>query len=116
MPKLLLVDDAENNLLTLEALFQDEGFEVDTAGSCAAARERLTAAGLPYALVLLDLHLGDGSGVELVPLIRERHPATRVLIMSGSVDREQLPAQADGCFAKGRAFPELLALVRGALG
>lgn len=42
--------------------------------------------GKPPALVLLDLHLGNGSGLTLLPVARERWPDTHVMVVSQRSD------------------------------
>lgn len=108
---LLLVDDDEANLTTLAALLELEGFEVDTATSCATARARL-AGGRAYAAVLLDGMLGDGVGLDLVPSIRAHHPCASIVLVSGSVHETPEGGLVDAVIAKGSAFPELLAKLR----
>jgi DNA-binding NtrC family response regulator len=111
MPKLLLVDDGEANRWTLSALLEDEGFEVDTAGSFSEARALLAAGEPRYDVALLDLHLGDGLGANLVPLLRARHPEAKVVMMSGCIGEEPLSEPVDGCFQKAEDFSALVELL-----
>ena len=99
---LLLVEDdplvAEH---LIEALNGHDGFHVVArAASIEAARELLRP---DIALVLLDIGLPDGSGLDLVPVIKQRIPA-RVLILTSFGDRETviaaLEAGADGYLLK----------------
>ena len=114
MATIVLVDDDESNLMTLAALLEDEGFVVRTAGSCAEARALLgdTATADVF---LLDQHLRDGLGSELVSVIRDRLPHAKIVMMSGSLGEDDFPAGVDACFEKGGAFSELLDLLRGLL-
>jgi DNA-binding NarL/FixJ family response regulator len=41
-------------------------------------------------LILLDLHLPDRNGLELLGELRERHPAIPVVMLSASVDRDDM--------------------------
>jgi CheY-like chemotaxis protein len=61
--RVLVVDDHELNLKLLERLFEIEGHEVRAADSLAAA-ERALAEEEPT-MIVLDLNLPDGSGLEL---------------------------------------------------
>lgn len=54
-----------------------------TAGDCAAAREHLAAA--PPDVLLVDVRLPDGDGIELLPLIT-RHAHCRALVVSALGD------------------------------
>ncbi len=107
MARLLLVDDDESNRITLSALLADEGFEVRVARSFAEA-SLLLRDGPPLDFVLLDQHLGDGLGANLVPIIRSRYPRSKIALISGSLEDEELPSGIDACFAKGEEFPALL--------
>jgi CheY-like chemotaxis protein len=107
----LLVDDDESSRIVLSALLEDEGFRVEVAASFAEAEARLSS-GARYDLVLLDQHLGDGRGTELLPLARERAQGARVLLVSGSVDQDGADdAGFDGVVPKGASFPDLLARI-----
>ncbi len=107
MPHLLLIDDDESNRITLSALLADEGFDVREARSCTEAT-RLLREGGPVDIVLLDQHLGDGLGANLVPIIRLRHPRSKIALMSGGFEDEDFPAGIDACFPKGEEFSTLL--------
>ena len=64
MREALIIEDEPNERLGLSALLDAEGFRTRTADSLASARRRL-AETVPE-LVLLDLSLPDGSGLELM--------------------------------------------------
>jgi CheY-like chemotaxis protein len=99
----LLVEDRESSRLTLTALLEDEGFEVDAAVSLAEARQRLET-GRAYVVVLLDKGLGDGDGRALIPLIRAAQPGAKIVLLSG----EPVPAEVDAIVAKAESFEVLL--------
>src|SRR5882762_1670321 len=62
--RILLVED-EPEIGDMLALFlRGEGYAVDVARTLAQGRARLDA--LPYSLVIADLRLPDGSGLEVV--------------------------------------------------
>ena len=102
--RVLLADDDESTTITLSVLLEDAGYDVDIAASCAAARA-LLAREVRYANVLLDYHLGDGLGTDLIPEARKRLPGARIILMSGSGGAHRA---ADGCFVKGGRFDDLL--------
>jgi two-component system, OmpR family, phosphate regulon response regulator OmpR len=67
-PRLLLIDD-DNRLTTMVGDYlRNHGYEVDTAGSLAAGRERLKRDN--YNALLLDLMLPDGDGLDLTRELR----------------------------------------------
>ena len=66
--RLLLVDDDARLSAMVGDYLRGSGFEVDTAGSLAAGRERLAASN--YDALVLDLMLPDGDGLELCREVR----------------------------------------------
>jgi two-component system response regulator RegA len=115
--RLLLVDDDESNRLTLSVLLEDEGYAVDVAASFAEARAKIVAPGVAYGGVLLDQHLGDGLGLDLLGVMRQHLPGAKAVLISGSTsETEGSNCGADAVLPKGTPFPEALALIRRALG
>jgi two-component system response regulator RegA len=57
------------------------GFTVTLAASVTEARALLP--GLLVTHAVLDLRLPDGSGLDLIPQLREHHPQARVVVLSG---------------------------------
>ena len=55
---------------------------VEEADACAPARERIANAEAPFDVVLTDLRLPDGSGLELLRAARARHPRSAVVLMT----------------------------------
>ncbi len=80
-PQLLIVDDESSLLEFLGLLFQGEGYRVATASSVTAARERL-AVGDGFDLVMCDIHMPDGSGLELLRELKEQHSQASVIMMT----------------------------------
>jgi DNA-binding NarL/FixJ family response regulator len=83
--KVLLVDDHPLILSALQTVIQGLGDHVSVvgAGSARAARETL-AADNDFDLVLLDLHLGDADGFDLLVEFRSTYPALPVVVVSAS--------------------------------
>ena len=80
--RLLIVEDRESLLRMLARALQGEGYEVAAAGDVAGARAQF-ASGQRIDLVLSDLMLPDGSGLEVVALARARTPAPPVVVLTG---------------------------------
>lgn len=99
--RLLLLDDDDATRLTLAALLEEE-FDVAQVSCLADARASLTT-GPAFDLVLLDRHLGDGHGVDLIPLVRSQLPRCKIIVVSGSDIRHdgEPAAVADAYFGKG---------------
>jgi len=90
--RLLIVDDHEVVRLGLRKLVEQSGGirVVGEAGSVAAAVEAATR--LAPDVVLMDVRLPDGSGVEACRAIRAACPATRVLFLTSFADDAALTA------------------------
>jgi len=78
---LLLVDDDEPFLRRLARAMEKRGFEVETAETVAAGRAIATAR--PPAFAVVDLRLGDGNGLDVVEVLREKRPDSRIVVLTG---------------------------------
>jgi CheY-like chemotaxis protein len=115
MARLLLIDDNEANRFTLSALLESEAFELAEA-SCLAEAHQLLATAAPFDLILLDRQLGDGLGLELIPFVRARLPACKIIVVSGDARGEdRAAAAADAYFRKGEDLDELFETIRSLL-
>ena len=95
---LLAVEDEPRNAALLEAILGRAGYRLHVAGDLAEAREFL--ADETPALVLLDRHLPDGDGLDLIGTIRgsDRTHRVPILLVSASVlPRDQAAAIDAGC-------------------
>jgi len=98
-----VVDDAPSFLVAVRAVIDaTPGFEiVGLAHSDLEAADRLldTTAPAPD-LILMDVNLGDASGIDLTRRLRVERPGLRVLLVS-SLSAEELPESAATCGALG---------------
>jgi len=78
---ILVVDDEPAILSTLKTALSLEGYAVDVAGSVGLAEERL--AKRSYDVLLLDVALPDGDGVQLLERQRAAGSEAQVIMMSG---------------------------------
>lgn len=116
MPRLLLVDDDSGNRVTLAILLEEDGFEVELAASFREAESRISAPEARYDVVLLDQHLGDGLGSDLVPMLREKVPSAKLVLISGSIGEHDLrSAGFDSLLPKATQYSEILELIQGML-
>ncbi len=83
---ILIVDDDENLNFALHETLTRKGYVVDRAFGVAEAREKLLAT--RYPLVVTDVKMPDGSGIDLVADIKRRSPQTEVLVITayGEID------------------------------
>ena len=79
-PRLLVVDDEANLREFLAVLCRGEGYTTDTADSMSEARHRLSTNG--YDLVLCDVIMPDGSGLDLLREIKAGEARTAVVMMT----------------------------------
>jgi DNA-binding response OmpR family regulator len=79
---ILVVDDASIVRRLAYRLLSEAGYRVFEASSTIEALEVLNMPSGRVDLVLVDVVMPEVSGVDLVRLVRERWPGTRVLFMS----------------------------------
>jgi len=85
-PKVLVVDDEESVVVTIEAILQLDGYSVATTTSGAEARKMVRE--VEYDLVLTDLRLEDGDGLEVLKAVRESYPETVTIMLTGYASLE----------------------------
>src|SRR3989442_292781 len=85
MPHALIVDDEPDSAETLAALISTEGFTVATAGSLRDARRQMALQ--EPDIVLLDLVLPDGNGMQLFEDAKAL-PNTEVVLITGHASLE----------------------------
>jgi len=78
---LLIVDDDAPYCLRLAQAMERRGYAVVTAPSVAAGITAAASRQPAYAVV--DLRLGDGNGLEIVPAIRSARPDARIIVLTG---------------------------------
>ncbi len=79
-PRLLVVDDERSILDFLRLLFESEAYEVTTSPSVTDARRELAERG--FDLVLCDILMPDGNGLDLLKEIKERDVHASVIMMT----------------------------------
>lgn len=112
--RILLVEDDSALASAVCSYLESKAFVVDVAPSLADARAALL--GVQYAAVLLDLHLGDGEGLSLLPHVRALADRPIVIVVTARdqvTDRIRgLDAGADDYIIKPYDPGELLARLR----
>jgi DNA-binding NarL/FixJ family response regulator len=93
----------------------DEGFDVVATADGVASAKRRAAVVLP-AVVVMDMRLGDGDGAQATTEVLAVSPASRILVLSASDERddvlEAVKAGALGYLVKSASKPELADAVR----
>ena len=116
--RILAVDDDEAITVLLRHVLESEGYVCATAGDLAAASELLRSEA--FDLLLCDVHLPDGSGLDLLEEIRLGDQGMAALIVSGlddvAVGDRALRLGAYGYIVKPFSANDVLIGVLGALG
>jgi len=87
MPEqILIVEDDGNLAFVLREAMQRKGYGADTVGTLAAVPERLKTT--QYDLLLLDMKLPDGDGVDAIPQYRKLAPDTPIIAMTAYAGRQ----------------------------
>src|SRR4029078_4654327 len=111
----LVVDDEPGLREMLSILFRREGYDVTLAPGFVAAREALRNATTPYGVVLADLMMPDGSGLDVVTVAKQVSADTEVIVMTAhSTVETAIDAMKRGAYdfvTKPFATAELRALV-----
>jgi two-component system response regulator PilR (NtrC family) len=117
--RILVVDDEPSLRQMLQILFQRNGFEVALAPGMQLALEAIASVPQPFPLLLTDLVMPDGSGIELLKAAKARSAATEVIVMTAhssvEVAVEAMRLGAYDFLQKPFLAPELVALASKAL-
>jgi two-component system, NtrC family, response regulator PilR len=116
-PRILVVDDEPDLRELLEITLLKMGLDVDSAATVREARTLLGQKA--YALVLTDMRLPDGLGLELVREVAANHKSTPIAVITayGSAENAVVALKA-GAFdyvSKPVVLDDLRAMVRSAL-
>ncbi len=115
-PAILVVEDDLLTRRTLHDLLQREGFAVTTAGTVAETMAEVNRRA--YDLILLDLILPDGDGMDACSRIRERHRMPIVILSTRRQLKDRvagLDTGADDYIVKPFEPAEMIARVRAQL-
>ncbi|HNV95656.1 MAG TPA: response regulator transcription factor [Bacteroidales bacterium] len=78
--KVLIIEDEKDLLLTLAHYFKAEGYVCESASTFSQAHEKIWLN--EYDIILLDIGLPDGNGIDLLKLIKSEKKNSAVLIIS----------------------------------
>ncbi|WP_276754649.1 response regulator [Pseudoalteromonas marina] len=81
--RFLLVEDDDDAAQITQLLLESLGVETVIASSCSQCLQILNH-DQQFDKVLLDMHLPDGSGIDLGEQVNERYPELRLVIVSGA--------------------------------
>ena len=80
MKRILIVEDDAYTRYLCETLLCKEEYEISVADSAQVALQQL--AEYRFDLLLLDLNLPDGDGIEMAQTIRKQYPEIKILMMT----------------------------------
>ena len=96
--RILIVDDDESVRRSLSLILEKKGYQVEAAGTGKEALER--AQKKSFSVALVDIKLPDADGIELVALLKEAHPETEAVIVTGHASLDTSVQAVDkGVFA-----------------
>lgn len=114
---ILVVDDEVTIRKALHKLLENSGYQVTSVKDFAEAEA--VSAGRRFDLVLCDLSLPDGNGLELIDILKKSHPDITSIVITGNGSVESaIEATKKGVFhyvTKPFLLDEVLVLVRKAL-
>jgi DNA-binding response OmpR family regulator len=78
--KILIIEDEKGLLETISEYLTGEGFKCETAPTYYKAEDKISL--FNYDIIILDITLPDGNGMDLIPLIKKMNPKSGLLILS----------------------------------
>jgi len=116
-PRVLVVDDEQTTQLILKTHLEKNGFHATVAGTAEEMNRHLEEN--DFDLILLDLQLPDGDGIELIKPVQDSIPNVPVIIITahGSVEHV-VEAMRNGAYdfvTKPIDFNRLSAILKNAL-
>jgi len=88
---ILIVEDEQDLSLTIATFLEGEGNQVTKAETFTIAETKLND--LVFDLVLLDVTLPDGNGLNLIETIKNHNPSAGIIVLSA---RDQIEQKVDG--------------------
>lgn len=93
-PRVLVLDDDEDNLLILGEALRGVGLDVASAATCAEAREILERT--PCDLLVADRQLADGNALDFVRTLGAARPRASVLVTGFGQPEDLAASKAAG--------------------
>lgn len=115
MPRILIVDDLPIQIRVAERLLKRGLLDTETFSASSGRTALEVLAVKPFDLILTDLHMEDGDGLELVQEVRSRYPYIPVILMTSHGSEETaiaaLQAGAAAYIPKRQVEKELISTV-----
>jgi len=115
MNSVLLVEDHLSFSESLSIMLEKEP-EFEVVGQAGSVKEALNLSETEVDLAVVDLGLPDGEGADVIWELHRANPALKVLVLTSSVDREQIAraveAGAAGVVHKSSSAAELMSAIK----
>jgi len=110
-PNVLIVENDDQIRVLLSTILEQSGYSVRRAPDGVVALEELRIE-IPD-ILLSDLYMPRMSGFELLPVVRQEFPMTRVVAMSSAFSGSDVPAEvvADAFYPKASNVAALLQII-----
>ncbi len=112
IPKILHVEDNKDLIEMMLNLLANK-VVLEQAGTLREAKEKMTS--MDFDLIILDVGLPDGSGLELIPLINQQKTLVPVIIFSAQSVEEDIANQVDAALIKSQVSNDELIMTIKAL-
>jgi DNA-binding response OmpR family regulator len=110
-PTVLVVEDDPSLRMLCRVNLELEHYRVLEAETVERAEQLVSSE--PIDVVLLDLHVGERHGLELLPLLRKERPQTPVCLLSGTSETDPpLVEGVDGFIRKPFELEDLIGTVQ----
>lgn len=96
--RILVVEDDAAFRETVREILRDMGYKVRGARNLNKAVKRLTHHS--FDLVLSDLEIGDGTGLDVLEVARSTHPDAPIVLMSGNANPDMIKTAIDSGAAR----------------
>ena len=87
---LLLVDDEESIIKSLQRVFRKEGYEIHTALSGQEGLKRLKETGKPFSLIISDQRMPEMTGAQFLEKAKEIFPHAIRMLLTGYSDMDAI--------------------------
>ena len=113
---LLIVDDDRSISRTLQLLLKSRGYEADICNSGAEVLQRVRVPDALFTLILMDVRLPDGNGIDVLEQLQPHLNGARVVLMSGYdadfINEDPRASLAHAIYTKPIALDSLWALLQ----
>ncbi|MEO9871967.1 response regulator [Ekhidna sp.] len=89
----LIVDDEEDIGLMISVFLKKQGLKTDFSARINSAKEMIEKNN--YSIFFLDLNLPDGTGFDLIPLIKQKDPNSGIIVISAYDSADEMKRATD---------------------